>query len=406
MARLIDKLTNAACKHALPGRHTDGLGLYLEVTATGSRYWRFKYRHAGRENRLAFGVFPEVSIAEARQRRTDARALLRTGVDPAEDRRAKKDAALRERMGTFGAVAADWLARKRKTWAPETARKAEYVTNTYLLPKLRRKSIARLETREAAAVISELAETAPNLAAKARQYIGGIVDHAIKLGLREDGKLLSLRGTVGTAGKGHIAAATTPEEIARVIRAVATYDSPVTGAALRMAMLTALRPGVVVAAEWSEIDMDTGEWHIPGPKMKTRHAHIVPLPRQALEILQEMEPYSAGRQYVFPPLARQKSAHLHRDALSNALRRLGLQGAHATHGFRAMLRTAGRERLGIDADVLEAQLGHAKKGEVMKAYDRTIFGAERREAMQRWADYLDQLQAGGRVLPMTRVKAG
>ena len=149
---------------------------------------------------------------------------------------------------------------------------------------------------------------------------------------------------------------------------------------------------------WDEINGD--EWHIPGHKMKTRHAHIVPLPTQARTILEEMRAYTAGREYVFPPLARQKNAHLHRDALSGAMRSMGFKGKHAPHGFRGMLRTAARERLGIDADILESQLAHAKKGSTQKAYDRTTFGDARRAAMQQWADYLDALKVSDKVVPI------
>ena len=143
--------------------------------------------------------------------------------------------------------------------------------------------------------------------------------------------------------------------------------------------------------EWSEVDFEAAEWLIPAGKMKTKHAHIVPLSMQALKTLREVLPYSSGRQFVFPPLYRQTTPHLHRDSLSNALRKMGFQGKHATHGFRGMFRTMARERLGIAADVLEAQLAHAKRDEIQKAYDRTLFVKERSEVMQAWADYLDKL---------------
>jgi integrase len=169
-------------------------------------------------------------------------------------------------------------------------------------------------------------------------------------------------------------------------------------------MLTAMRPGIVASARWDEIDLDNAEWAVPADKMKTRHEHIVPLPRQALELLRAMKVYRVN-EYVFPPLARQKTPHLHRDALSAALRRMGFQGRHATHGFRARLRTMARERLAVDLDVLEAQLAHAKRGEVQKAYDRTTFDDKRRRVMQAWADYLDTLRTDGNVVPLRRKPA-
>ena len=155
-----------------------------------------------------------------------------------------------------------------------------------------------------------------------------------------------------------------------------------------------------------EVELEAAEWVIPAGKMKTKHAHLVPLSRQAVDTLRAMLPYSEGRQFVFPALYRQTTPHLHRDALSNALRNMGFQGKHATHGFRAMFRSAGRERLGIDSDVLEAQLAHAKRGEVQKAYDRTSFTDARRKAMQRWADYLDNLAVPGTVTPIREKKSG
>jgi integrase len=235
----------------------------------------------------------------------------------------------------------------------------------------------------------------PSLASKARQYLGGIVHYAIREGLRDDGRLLSLRGAITNTQTNHISAATDPSDVRKVALAVHAYGVPVTRAALLVAMLTAQRPGVVAAMEWEEVDLENAEWRIPAAKMKTRHVHIVPLPTQAVEQLRRIRAYTEGTQYVFPPLARQQTEHLHRDALSNALRRMGLQGKHSPHGFRAMFRTIGRERLNIAVDVLEAQLAHAKRDEVQKAYDRTRFDDARREAMQKWADYLDKLRAIG-----------
>lgn len=394
MAKESGKLAAVAIKGLPRGKHADGGGLYLHVLDSGTRAWRMKYRHGGREKLLSFGVFPEVGLAEARQRRAEARALLREGTDPSVHKAGQRDTAKRTADAMFPKVAADWLAEARPSWAPETYRKAAYVVDTYLVPKLRRESFATLSTPVAVRALGSIAEAAPSLASKARQYLGQMVGYAIRHGLRDDGRLLNLRGALPKSDKGHIPAATTPNEAQALVRAIAAYDSPVTRAALQLAMLTAQRPGTIVAAEWAEVDLEAAEWHIPAAKMKQRHAHVVALPSQAVEVLRGMLAYSAGQRYVFPALARQKSPHLHRDSLSKALRDMGLQGQHATHGFRAMFRTVGRERLGIDSDVLEAQLAHAKRGDVQKAYDRTQFLDARREAMQRWADYLDQLREG------------
>lgn len=394
MGKLTDKALRALKPRDRIYNVTDGGGLSIEVWPNGGMYWRFRYRYANKAKRLSLGVFPEVSLKEARDSLTEARTKLRAGTDPSQDRRAARAALVTAGDREFGKVAAAWLAHQTPSWAPETLRKAEYIVGRYLAPLLKGADVATLATPEARRAIAAVAARAPALAQKARGHLGSIVEFAIHRGLREEGRMLSLRGAVPKHDKGHIAAATTLDEIRPLLKAVDAYDSPVTRAALIVAMLTALRPGVVAGARWDEIDLKAAEWQVPAERMKTRHAHLVPLPRQAVAELEGMLRFTAGSEYVFPPLARQKSAHLHRDALSAALRRMGLQGVHATHGFRAMFRTVARERLGIAADVLEAQLAHAKRGDVQKAYDRTQFLSERVVAMQRWADFLDELRHG------------
>lgn len=398
----VAKLTALSVKNAGPGKHFDGGGLFLHVTRTGAKYWRLKYRHAGREKLLALGVYPAVAIPEARDKANKARALLRDGHDPAAVRAERKAEARRDAEAAFPQVAEAWIERNRASWAPATLKKARYIIGDYLTPALRNQSIATLSSKAAADALGKIP---PTLAVMARSYLGRIVTYAIQEGLRDDGRLLSLRGAVQRAEKGHIPAAVDLADVRLVLEAVETYPVPVTRAALRLAMLTAQRPGNVAGMEWAEVDLEAAEWSLPAAKMKTRHAHIVPLSRQAVESLRGMLAYTDGGQYVFPPLARQTTPHLHRDALSAALRRKGLQGKHAPHGFRGMFRTVARERLNIPADVLEAQLAHAKKDEIQKAYDRTAFLDERRDAMQKWADYLDTLRVGANVVPL-RAKAG
>ena len=404
MPRKAVALTDLRIRNTKPAetelRLYDGGGLYLSVMPTGARWWRLKYRYQGKEKRAGLGTYPEVSLQQARAARDRSRAMIREGIDPVALKRQARIADRRMQDGAFENVSAQWLEYKRKGakgkgWAPETYRKAEYVVRQYLNPALRGEPIATLSTSAAAKVIETIAERAPNLAAKARQYLGGIVDFAMRRGLREDGRLLSLRGTLPTYDKGHIPAAIDPDEIEKVVRAVRAHGSPVVRSALVLAMLTAMRPGLIASARWDEIDLVAAEWRVDGKRMKMRVAHVVPLPRQAIAALRDMLPFTAGTEFVFPPLARQKSPHLNRDSLSKALRDMGFRGQHATHGFRGMLRTAGRERLGFDIDLLEAQLAHAKRGDVRKAYDRAVFNDKRRSAMQAWADYLDGMTQNG-----------
>ena len=396
------KLTALATQNASIGRHFDGRGLYLEVLPSGSRIWRLKYRHAGKESRATFGHFPEVGLAEARRRRDEARAQLRDGTAPNAAKAAKAEADKRAANAAFPLVAAAWLKKMEPDWADATRRKAAYIVDTYLVPKLRRISLVTLTTKQAADALHGIP---PSLAVKARGYLGQIVAYAMQEGLREDGRVLSLRGALPKANGGHIPAAVDVAEVRELVRAVAAYPIHVTRAALTAAMLTAQRPGTIARMEWAEVDLDAGEWVIPGAKMKMKQAHVVPLSRQAVETLRGMLPYSAGRQFVFPALYRQKTPHLHREALSNALRTMGFQGKHATHGFRSTFRTMARERLGIAADVLEAQLAHVKKDAIQQAYDRAAFVAERKEVMQAWADYLDHLRESRKVIPMRTKRA-
>jgi len=397
-----DKLTALAIKHAKPGKHFDGGGLYLQVKDNGARYWRQKYRFGGKEHVLAFGTFPDVSLSEARERRDDARKLLRDGKNPATERKAIKASHRQAQDAGFAVVADAWLVFKSKGWKSETLRKAKYVINAYLIPSLKSHSIAALTTKQAMDVLLSIAENAPTLASKAQQYLGGIVKYAIHQGLREEGHILSLRGTLPSYDKGHMPAIDDPKEVPALLNSIDAYPSVITRSALKIANLTIRRPGEVAAARWAHIDLDKAEWTIPGEFMKMKKPHTVPLSTQAVAVLRVVEPYSIGQEFVFPALARQKSPHLSRDAMSKALREIGYQGKHVTHGFRGMFRTMAREQLGIDVDVLEAQLAHAKKGETQDAYDHAVFIEKRRRVMQAWADYLDNLRAGGKIIPIKR----
>lgn len=385
-------------------RVADERGLCIEVTPTGTKHWRYRYRWLGKATMISLGEWPLITLAQARHARDDARRLLIRGTNPAEKRR--QDVAERERAqrGMFPVVAREWLEHKRKSVGDETYRKAKLVVEGDLIPALRRQSVTTMATKDVLKPLQAIADRAPHLAAKARQYLTGIVDYAIKHGLRDDGKLLSLRGAVPTLKKGHIAAITKPGELGPLLRAIDGYSSPLTRDALKLASLTAMRPAIIASAQWAHIDLEAAEWHVPAPLMKTGNDHIVPLPSQAVALLTALQPLTGAGEYVFPSPARQKTPHLHRDALSKALRDMGFGGRHATHGFRGTLRTMARERLNVDMDVLEAQLAHAKRGDVAKAYDRTTFDDERRRVMQAWADYLDNLRRDdrGKVIEMRK----
>nr|WP_254224787.1 integrase arm-type DNA-binding domain-containing protein [Burkholderia multivorans] len=398
----------SAKARAKPYLLADGNGLALRIWPNGGKTWLFRYRRPGtaKENFLSLGPYPAVSLVDARKAAAAARNLVREGTDPVEHRRAEAAARKRLAEGAFHLVAQCWLAFKQKEWADETYRKAESVVREYLSPSLRNKAIATLTPPDIKPLLEAIASHAPNLAKGApvhRRHRH--VCHATRLARRRASPY-HCAGSFQSIKRDTFWRSRMSADIAPLVRAINSYSSPVTRAALKLAMLTALRPGVVASAPWEEIDLKAAERHIPANRMKTRRDHIVPLPKQAVAVLRELQALTGKSHYVFPSPARQKTPHLHRDALSKALRDMGFQGKHGTHGFRGMLRTVGRERLGIDIDVLEAQLAHAKRGDVQKAYDRTTFDDERRRVMQESADYIDRQCETGTRRTMSRLASG
>jgi integrase len=404
----------------------DGNGLYLQIAVSGQKAWMVRYKLPERSTHTEalIGYYPAMLLAEARAKAVQIRRDAKQGIATAGVRKAQQEARAaagaeqeaelqaqaRKHWASFRAVSSRWLADKRPGWAAETYRKARLVVDAYLVPKLGDLDMRTLETKDVRQVLVDMAKSTPQLARKARQYIGSIVDHAIIDGLRSDESRLRLDRIFPKLRSGHMPAVTDDDsKLGAVMLAIDAYENRVVRAALILASLTAMRSGVVASARWEEIDLEAGEWKIPGKnpdgtnRMKTGQDFSTSLPEQALVVLREMRERNMGSEYVFPPQARQNTPHLSRDALSKALRDMGFQGEHTTHGFRASLRTLGRERLGVDVDVLEAQLAHAPKDEVEAAYARVKFKEKRREVMQTWADYLDGLRdSSGRVVPMRK----
>ena len=424
MPRLAKPLTELQISKARPKlkayNFADGNGLYLTVSPAGRKTWLVRYRLAGSSTHApaTIGHYPGLTLADARVRALEIQRDAKQGIATVGARKAQQAAAMagdaetaaeeqvlaETQRVTFRAVSGRWLAERRPGWAAETFRKARLVVDSYLIPKLGNADMRMLETKDVRPVLIEMAAKTPQLARKARQYVGSIVEHAIHEGLRSDESALRLARSLPTFRSGHMPAVTDDEgRLGAVMRGIDKHENRVVRAALTLAALTVMRSGVVASARWSEISLSTGEWKIPGKnpdgtnRMKTGQDFSTSLPTQARLVLNEMHERNAGGEYVFPPQARQITPHLSRDSLSKALRDMGFQGEHTTHGFRASLRTLGRERLGIDVDVLEAQLAHAPKDEVQAAYARVKFKEQRRKVMQAWADYLDGLRAAGNV---------
>jgi integrase len=413
MPKLAQRLNDLAARKARPkdAAYTlaSGNGLHLVIQPSGLKQWQVRYRTPdGKRGKKIVGVYPEMSIADAHKAAEELHQQVRMGGKPVGmvDRikaanRAKTEEELEAERAAADALAHSftvlsdaWLEDRKPGWAPATYTKSVFIVKKRLQPRLGQADMRTLASKDVAPVLRKLAERTPDIAVKARQCMNGIVDYCIVHGIRGDDQVLRLTRVLPKHEGGHIPAITKVQGIGPLMRAVDAYPGVIVRAGLLLAAYTACRPGVVAAATWSEIDLDRAEWTIPAAKMKMRHEHIVSLPTQAVALLQGVRQYSGG-EYVFP--GSQSNEHMHRDALSKALREMGFQGRHATHGFRAMLRTVARERLKIDVDVLEAQLAHAKKDEIQAAYDRARFEDERRQVMQTWADFLQE-QAGQRTV--------
>jgi integrase len=391
-------LTDRAVKNAKPGdkaiRLYDERGLYLEISPAGGKWWRFKYRFDDKEKRLSLGVYPDVSLKDARDRRDDARKLLANDIDPGENRKAVK-ASKAERAGnSFEVIAREWFSKKSTSWAPSNADKIIQRLEKDAFPWLGSRPIAEITPPEILKVLRRIEERgAVETAHRLRNYCGQIFRYAIATGRADRDASADLKGALPSPVKEHRAAITDPKGTAGLLRAMDSYKgSLVTKCALRLAPLVFVRPGELRKAEWAEIDLDEAEWNIPAEKMKMRVPHLVPLSIQAVEILRELYALTGEGKYVFPG-ARTNGRPMSDNAILAALRRMGFEkDVMSGHGFRAMARTILDEVLKVRPDFIEHQLAHTVKDPNGRAYNRTAHLVERRKMMQQWADYLDDLK--------------
>jgi integrase len=399
-------LTEVAIKAAKPGekpiRLFDGRGLYLEVAPSGGKWWRLKYRYDGKEKRLSLGVYPEVSLKDARQRREDARKLLADNIDPSVNRRAVKAARIERAGNSFEVVAREWFAKYSPNWAPANAEKVIRRLENDAFPWIGDRPVADITAPELLSVMRRMeSRGALESAHRMRGYCGRVLRYAIATGRAQRDPSADLKGALPPARKNHRAAITDPQHAAELLRAIEGYQGEfVTKCALRLAPLVFVRPGELRRAEWGEIDLDKAEWNIPPGRMKMREPHLVPLSSQAVAILRELHPLTGRGKYVFPG-ARTNGRPMSDNAVLAALRRMGFaKDEMSGHGFRAMARTILDEVLGVRPDFIEHQLAHAVRDPNGRAYNRTAHLAERRKMMQQWADYLDRLKAGAEVIPL------
>ncbi len=397
-------LTDIKARNAKPKEKTcklyDERGLYLEISPKGGKWWRFKYRYEGKEKRLSLGVYPDVSLKLARERRDDARKLVANSIDPSENRKAEKLA--KGEGNCFEVVAREWYAKYSTNWTPDHGGRIIRRLERDVFPWIGNKAIAGVAAPELLAVIQRIEKRgALETAHRALGNCGQVFRYAVATGRSERDPSGDLRGALPPTKGEHFAALTEPKQVAELLRILDGYEgSLIVGCALRLAPLVFVRPGELRNAEWEHIDFDNAEWRYIVTKTKT--LHIVPLSRQAIEILQDIQPLTGNGRYVFPG-ARSKDRPMSDNAILAAMRRMGISKEEMSgHGFRAMARTILDEVLGVRPDFIEHQLAHAVRDPNGRAYNRTAHLPERKKMMQDWSDYLDKLKAGVEVIPISR----
>jgi integrase len=385
-----------------PVKLFDERGLFLLVTPSGGKWWRFKYRFDNKEKLLSCGVYPDVGLKEARERRDEARKQVAAGIDPAENRKALKMARADRTANSFEAVAREWFAKHSPNWAANHADRIIRRLERDIFPWIGAKPIADVTPPKLLAVVRRIEERgALETAHRALSTCGQIIRYGVATGRAERDTTQDLRGALPSVKSVHFASVTDPKKVAELLRAMDGYEGTLAvSCALRLAPLVFVRPGELRQAEWADIDLDQAEWSYLVTKTDTRH--VVPLSSQAVAILQELQPVTGRGRYVFPS-ARSATRPMSENAVLAAMRRMGIRKEEMSgHGFRAMARTILDEVLGFRPDFIEHQLAHAVRDPNGRAYNRTAHLSERRKMMQEWADYLDKLKAGAEIIPINR----
>lgn len=406
-------LTNAQLVQAKPTGKVqklfDGGGLYLEVTPSGAKYWRLKYRFAGKENRLSMGVFPAVGLKAARELSDNARKLIGSGTDPSQARRIKKLTVHTEAANTFESIALEWHKTKSSGWSTTHTDTTMDRMRLNLLPWLGTRPLADIEAPELLATLRRIeSRGAIDTTHRVKSILSNVFSYAIATGRATRNPAFDLGTALKTTIKGHHPAIVEPVRFGQMLRDIDAYSgSNITRTALQIHALTFQRPNEVSGMAWAEIDLDAGTWVIPPARMKNvlerkahGEAHRIPLSAQAVAALKDIQPLTGHGAMVFPS-ERGQGRCISENTARQALRSMGYTD-HTPHGFRASVRTMAREQLHFDKEVIERQLSHGSDEALGGAYDRTQFHAERVRLMTAWADYLDKLRTGAVVVPIRK----
>ncbi|WP_374258996.1 tyrosine-type recombinase/integrase [Aquabacterium sp.] len=398
-------LTDTAVRNAKPTdkavKMFDGGGLYLEVSPSGGKWWRLKYRYGGKEKRLSLGTYPDVGLKDARDRRDQARKTLADGIDPGEVRKTEKAAKKAATLRTFEAVANAWMTKSADDWDDGTHAKVRASLENHVFPTIGGMPIADVRPADVRELVQQVeASGARETAGRVFQRIRAVYRYAVAHELTDADPTYPLkpaeilkRQTVTHR------AALSERDVPAFLRDLDAYQGDSgTRSALRLLMLTAVRPGELRGALWEEIDQTRALWRIPAERMKMKTEHTVPLSRQAMELLASLNPDGEAHGLVFPsPFYPGKP--ISDGTLNSALARMGYKGTATAHGFRTLFSTCANEA-GWPSDVIEKQLAHEERDGVRGAYNRASWMAERTKLMQWWADHLDALAKGAKVIPL------
>lgn len=398
-----------------PYKLADGGGMYLEVMPNGSKYWRLKYRFAGKEKRLALGVYcgpgenapKKMPLSDARKEADRARAFLKDGKDPSEEmsKKALKAANMTSAENSFESVAREWFGKRIHIWVPSHTADVKRRLEVNVFPDLGRRPIAEIEAPDLLAVVRKIEERGSyDLAHRVLAVCGQVFRYGIATGRCKRDISADLRGALTPHKKKH-QAAVRPEDLLELMHAIIGYDQMgdrQTCLALQLLAYTFVRTNELIGAEWAEFDIDAALWAIPAGRMKMKAEHVVPLSSQSLAILEELKAICCGSRFVFP--GRNRDKPISNNTILFALYRLGYKGKMTGHGFRAVASTALNE-MGFRPDVIERQLAHCERNEVRGAYNRAEYIKDRRAMMQSWSDYLAAVAAGAKVLPFKGIAA-
>jgi integrase len=377
-----------------PYKLSDGEGLFLLILPSGGKYWRMRYRFAGKEKLLAFGVYPEVSLEAARKRRAETKTLLAGGKDPGDVKKEEKRKIVLQRSNLFEHVAQEWFETRRHEWKPSSTRTKRVYLDNYLLRQLASKPVAEIKAPELLDMLRAIESRGTlDTARRVMQMCSQIFSFAVATGRTEYNPVPDLRGALKTPVVKHHSFLRA-DELPMYLKKLSSYDgSLLTKLALRLLLLTFVRTRELRGAEWKEIDWEKAQWRIPAERMKMKEEHIVPLAVQSIKVLRELEKVSGHRQYLFPN-EHNPSTFMSENTMLYALYRMGYHSRATGHGFRSTASTILNEHE-FRGDVIERQLAHGERNRVRAAYNYAQYLTERREMMQWWADYLDEAAKKG-----------